>query len=575
VLAALATALLLTERNGRVAAWLASLLAGLGAMVIFDRIRGTSLGDPWTCRREWLAPTALAGLSLLLVGHDLTHWHWGGTPDETHFFMTAKAIAEGHYDRFPLSQSGVFDFQPVLSSYYQALFMKVFGVNIFAWRLSSAVALALAVPLLYVVGRELWGRRAGLFAAVFLGCAQLAVGFAHFGYNNTQVYPVVAGSLAAMLWGTRRRSLTGYYLTGWIAGLGCFTYYVALAAVPLVMLLGWSSGRLTWRRGRRHELVVLAVPLLLCALPALTALGGTATRVALLTIGSGETFKPAVGGSPSGFMSASSPAIHIAQHWLLSVVHGLWFRDPHHFQVNPVVDPVSGALATVGFWLGVGATVRRRRDGFLVPGYLIAAFIAGAVTPHYRPPLTRLLVLAPLTALLSALALDQLLRCVLPSRRVAAWMVGAAVLVAAVGWNVQALHESVYKSNHGYGDGTTSELIRLTQQLPADYKIVYVQRPDSFMQDVDSVMIAYELQARFSYLRPTEPRTLELLGTLTPPFFVAYNILDSQQKTAVERALTQRFSDRLWRESAPGKAWSLTYFAVPTVTFVPEDASPP
>src|SRR3989338_5308094 len=100
--------------------------------------------------------------------------------------------------------------------------MKVFGVNVFGWRMSSVVALVVSLPFLYLLGREVWSYRAGMIAAVLLGSAQLAVGFSHLGYNNNQVYPVMFGSLGILAWSIRRRSLAGHYLAGTISGLGFY-----------------------------------------------------------------------------------------------------------------------------------------------------------------------------------------------------------------------------------------------------------------------------------------------------------------------------------------------------------------
>src|SRR5262249_15511466 len=160
------TALLLCDLNGRVAAWVITLIAGFVAVRVFDRIRGTALGAAWISYREGIGLALLSGASLLLVTHDITHWRWSGTPDESYFFTWARDIAEGRTFPLPFSQHGVFDFQPPLSSYYQALFMKLFGVDVFGWRLSSAAALAMAVPFEYLLARALWNERTAWFAAV-------------------------------------------------------------------------------------------------------------------------------------------------------------------------------------------------------------------------------------------------------------------------------------------------------------------------------------------------------------------------------------------------------------------------
>jgi 4-amino-4-deoxy-L-arabinose transferase-like glycosyltransferase len=559
VLAAMAAILLTRPGPGSIAVlvWFGAVASGLAGCLLFDRARGR-LRSVTLSRGELAALCLLTALCLGLVAHDLSDWHWAGTPDEASFFIVAKRIAEGRATLFPLSPHGVFGFQPVASSYYQALFMKLFGMDIVGWRLSSAAALALSLPLLYLAVREVWSVRAGFFAAALLGTAQLAVGFAHYGYNNAQVFLVITGALAAMVCCTRGGRLGGYYLAGLIAGLGFMTYYAALIAVPLVIFAGLSLGRLSWQQSRRSEVMALVVPIFLCAMPILASpvLLSVASQLMLpkgTSIGEPWSWWPTL-------LAADGPILRPLHHWLLSIVHGLWFPGPHHFQTNPVVDPVSGALASVGFWLSIRGLLRRSADGFLGAAYLVAAFIAGAVTPHPRPPLTRLLVLAPLTAMLAATALDRLLQLV--PRRAPTWAVGLLLVTAAAAWNVTALHRSVYHLHRGFGDGTTSELIRLAQRTPPEQTIFYVQPAGTFMRSVPDIFEQYGLRERLHHLWGFTPAVLTILSQAQTPFFAAHQLREEEPRQAVESLLRERFPGMEWRDSAPGKPWNLRFFQV-------------
>jgi len=532
--------------------WAATILLPLPAMISLDRARGTRFSNPFPQRWEAAMLLLIVALDLLLVGHDMTQWWWAGTPDETDFFGVAKSIATGLSQRPLLSEAGVFTFQPVLSSVYPALFMMVFGVNAFAWKLSSAVALAGALPFTYLLVRELWDRRAALIAALFLGTAQMAVGFSHFGYNNVQVYLPLAGALGVLAWARTCRSLLGYYLAGCIAGLGFYTYYTARAVAPLLFLLIWSCDGFPLARRMRTPTVALALGLGLTILPIFSDLG---TAV-------GNMLHLAVSGEQVSTLGAAIGRVLV--HWWLSIVHGLWYPGPHHFQSNPINDPISGTLAIVGLCLCLGGW-RRGNGRFLFLAYLLSAFLVGATSQHSRPPLTRLLFLSPLTAVLAAVAADQLLRIADGSGRARRALTGAAaggLVAVSMAWNISTLEHSVREEHHGYGNGTTSELLRMAQRLPANARIVLVQTAGGGETLVVQVMDEYGLAERLDYERGADAPTLAALETTAPPFTLFVDLADPHDFEKVEAVMQRRFPAGVWRASAPGQPWNLRYFDV-------------
>lgn len=531
---------------GTLILWLAALAAALLCALIVDRSRRTGFGNPFS-GVEWAGLAVLVGLDVVVVAHDLSDWHWAGVPDESYFFEFAKAICEGRLQPFPLSEDGVFGYHPVLSSYYQVLFMRLFGADIFGWRLSSAAALAGSLPFAYLLTRELWNRRAGLIAAVLFGTAQLAIGYAHLGYNNAQVYLPVLASLGILSWAIGRRSLAGHFLAGGIAGLGFYTFYPARLAPLLVLLLLWSFGVL---RRARAEICALLGGMLLAMFPVFAHPGEMMDHMLRQT-----SF--GVGRTGSGLWQGAVVS-KVMQHWVLSVLYAQWCKCGWNFGWVPAVDPVVAALAAVGLCLTLVAVTRRSRARFLLPAYLCVALVVGALSAYDCPPLTRLLTLAPFTAMLAAIALDRLMEstAALTKPRVG-WLFGIGLVVAAVVWNLAALRRSMYREHYGYGIGTTSELIRIALQLPADCWIVYIQNGENDMYNVDQILDEYRFGERSTYIRPFGPRVEDTLASQTPPFAVIYDLHREEERRAVEAALARRFPGAGWVDSAPGEPWNL------------------
>jgi len=533
--------------------WLATVVVPIPAMIDIDRARDTALGNPFPQRWEAAALLLMVALGLLVVGHDMTHWRWGGTPDETDFFGVAKSIVDGTSRRPLLSEGGVFTFQPVLSSYYQALFMMVFGVNTFAWKLSSAAALAGSLPFLYLFARELWNRRTAFIAAAFFGSAQLAVGFSHFGYNNVQVYPIVAGALGVLAWARTRRSLVGYYLAGVVAGLGFYTYYTSRAVAPLLILMLWSWDGFPLARKARAQSLALVLGLGLTILPVFSDLGTMLHNMRQLAV------------SDEQASTLAATVSRVLEHWLLSIMHGFWYPGPHHFQANPIVDPISSTLAAIGFWLCIVGWRHRAAGRFLAPAYLLSAFLVGATSQHFRPPLTRLLFLSPLTAVLAAAGADQLLRALGGTTRARQQLTrGAAYVLVSVSviWNIATLEYNIRYQHHGYGNGTTSELIRMAQQFPKECRIIFMQVSDEQDGLVEGVMAEYGFDDRFIYRRAVDAPAIAALQDAPLPLVVFANITNPEQMASLERVIEQRFPAGAWRDSDPGKPWNLRYFDV-------------
>jgi len=539
---------------GALVLWLAAFVPAFLCALLVDRSRRTGFGNPFS-GVEWAGLVVLVGLGVVVVAHDLSDFHWAGVPDESYFFEFAKAICDGRLRPFPLSENGVFGYHPVLSSYYQVLFMKLFGVDIFGWRFSSAAALAGSLPFTYLLMREMWNRRAGLIAAVLFGSAQLAIGYAHLGYNNAQVYLPMLACLGVLSWSIHRRSLAGHFLAGSIAGLGFYTFYPARLTPLLGLLLLWSFGAL---RRSRAELYALLGGMLLAAFPVFAHPSETmAHMVGQTSFGVGHA---------GGFGFGQGALLgRVMQQWVLSVLYAQWAKCGWNFGWVPVVDPVAAAATAVGLCLAVVALTRRNRARFLLPAYLGVALGVGGLSPYACPPLTRLLTLAPFTAMLAAIALDRFMErtAELATRRVG-WLFGSGLVVAAVVWNLAALHRSMYREHYGYSIGTTSELIRIALQLPPDCRIVYIQNGENDMYNVDQILDEYRLRERSTYIRPFGPRVDQALAGQAPPFVVIYDLHRRRERRAVEAALARRFPDAGWLDSAPGKPWNLRVSSVVT-----------
>ena len=100
-----------------------------------------------------------------------------------------------------------------------AVFVKVLGHHDVACRLPAILMSSLSTPLVYAIGRQLWGPIAGALAALGFVVTPIALAFANF--NNLEV-PVMFGVLVAT-WGYLRLTRTWRRRWLWVSAFGFFT----------------------------------------------------------------------------------------------------------------------------------------------------------------------------------------------------------------------------------------------------------------------------------------------------------------------------------------------------------------
>jgi 4-amino-4-deoxy-L-arabinose transferase-like glycosyltransferase len=120
----------------------------------------------------------IIALALILAAATYLRLVQLGTPsfwvDELNFVYAGKSLLAGEELRFP---SGNLNQRAVLYSNCVAWSMRAFGTNEFAARLPSAIFGVLAIAVTYFIGKDFFGRTAGLLSALLLTFSHLAIGW--------------------------------------------------------------------------------------------------------------------------------------------------------------------------------------------------------------------------------------------------------------------------------------------------------------------------------------------------------------------------------------------------------------
>lgn len=206
---------------------------------------------PWLC----------LGLVLLLaIGmrfYKLNILPPGLHPDEAANGLDIFRILEHHDIRVIYNTNGP---REALFFYLQAIGVMLFGNTILALRVVPAAFGVLAVVMVYLLTKELFGRRAGLLAALLMAVNPWIVIISRDGFRASLVPFFVATVLYTAARAYRSGKLVWFVAAGVSAGLGMYTY-TAFGAI-WVALLGLLIAVLIWRRkwwSENYKKVAIAV----------------------------------------------------------------------------------------------------------------------------------------------------------------------------------------------------------------------------------------------------------------------------------------------------------------------------
>ncbi len=165
------------------------------------------------------------------------------------------------YDAYSISQTGkdyhgnaypviafpsYGDYKP--SGYFYAIvpFVKLFGLNIWAVRLPSALAGIVSVLLVYLIGKELFDEKVGLMASFFFAVQPWAIQFSRGGWEvNFAMMLILLGTWLLFL---AKRKPWFLPVSVIFFCLSMYTYHAARLFAPLIGMIGGIILLIVWYR---------------------------------------------------------------------------------------------------------------------------------------------------------------------------------------------------------------------------------------------------------------------------------------------------------------------------------------
>jgi uncharacterized membrane protein len=215
-------------------------------------------------------PTLIVCIALLALGLAVRLWRLGAAPlwyDERVTLVDSRGVetpppaSTALVSSEPLLQdSGTLAVAARSAAHDQPtyvvvihLWTKLAGDSEFALRLPSALAGALSVPLLFLIGARLVERRAAILAGVLFAVAPLHVSLCQEARTYGITVAFAVASLLALLVADRTRSGLAAFLYGAIAGT--VPIFHLLAGIMVAPQLAW----LVLRRTSRRRLLTMAL----------------------------------------------------------------------------------------------------------------------------------------------------------------------------------------------------------------------------------------------------------------------------------------------------------------------------
>ncbi|HRQ36475.1 MAG TPA: glycosyltransferase family 39 protein [Chloroflexota bacterium] len=337
---------------------------------------------------------------MVCVAAALRLWQLGTIPpglyrDEAFNGLDALRVLDGELAVFFTANNG----REPLYIYLTTFFVALMGRSVTAVRLGAALVGVLTVLPVFLLAREWFGWRVGLFAAWLWAVTLWPVHLSHIGLRII----LLPACLALIFWlGTlayRRQQWWLWLAAGLVYGLTFYTY-LAVRFTPL-LLLGVGLFML-WRRGRERLWS-----------GAFWFVGGTAVALLPLALFYATHLEMLLG--RSGQVSIFNPDINGGDPWGLllrqiALSFGLFiWRGDTILRHNPAGRPLFDPLMAIPFLIGLAWCVRRwRQPAVAVTLLWVAVMLGVTILAEDAPHFLRAAGILPAALFIPALGLNWL-----------------------------------------------------------------------------------------------------------------------------------------------------------------------
>lgn len=298
--------------------------------------------------------------------------------DEYATYNYAKDIATGAAHPYLFSMNGVYGENPVLGSIYQASIMKIVGINIYGWKLSSIIIIFPLGLLMFYLIKKISGIKDAFLALFILDSSFYLYNFFQIGYlNNLSLLFLVA--IMYLLIGleidSERKNYFQFILLGILTGLSWYFYIgkLFIFIISLYLLIQYKFNKNLYK-----YYISFIIPALM-----------------IIAFGCASFINSDLGLSKTILHREFSGNIQIVKNIVAPLY--LEFYTPfatHYLPVRSYVDPITAGLALIGLIIMIISVFYKKLN--ISPYYhrllllfLLLCLVIGLTSPYINPPTTR------------------------------------------------------------------------------------------------------------------------------------------------------------------------------------------
>lgn len=331
---------------------------------------------------DWAFCFVITATSFYILTQDLTSWYFSCIGDEFAFYDLARHLLNSP-DIVPFEYKGVYGKFPVADSYYTAIFLWLFGPNVWSWKFSLVVIHIITALALYGLGRVLFNRSTAIISSSLLSVSHYFSAFDRIGYNNTHMCFTSTFTLLVLGRALTTQSPRLFFLCGINSGVLTYSIWGGLLTLPVIAMF---LILFCLRRGSLGAFLKMTLVLFL---------GFVVTTLPGMLVNSLDDIRQIVGALNHG---ATVGVNQKFDTWSALLTSGTafffnrWWSD--HYVSGPLVDPITGFFTIIGFAAFVGRC-RSWQNAAVLAWVLLSLIGVVVLSPSNYPYITRLIYLLP------------------------------------------------------------------------------------------------------------------------------------------------------------------------------------